>query len=44
MIGLLMLAFSFASNTDAQNPHTHVFTSHMVVIVDPQGLIRAVAL
>ncbi len=35
LIGLLMLAFSFASNTDTQKPHTHVFTSHMVVIVHP---------
>jgi hypothetical protein len=33
MIGLFMLALSFASNTDTQKPHTHVFTSHMVVIV-----------
>jgi hypothetical protein len=33
MTGLFMLAFSFALNTDTQKPHTHVFTSHMVVIV-----------
>jgi hypothetical protein len=32
-----MLAFSFALNTDTQKPHTHVFTSHMVVIVHPPG-------
>ena len=35
MTGLFMLAFSFALNTDTQKPHTHVFTSHMVVIVHP---------
>ncbi len=33
MTGLFMLAFSFALNTDTQKPHTHVFTSHVVVIV-----------
>jgi hypothetical protein len=33
MTGLFMLAFSFALNTDTQKPHTHVFPSHMVVIV-----------
>jgi hypothetical protein len=36
MTGLFMLAFSFAFNTDTQKPHTHVFPSHMVVIVHPR--------
>jgi hypothetical protein len=35
MTGLFMLASSFALNEDTQKPHTHVFTSHMVVIVHP---------
>jgi hypothetical protein len=41
MTGLFMLAFSFALNTDTQKPHTHVFTSHMVVIVHHVGNTRS---